>query len=101
MNKPRKHAEVIKAWADGAEIECRFPTDTYPEWTDTGDPGWYDNWEYRVKPQPKKYKVDVWLVFRKDGTFLTALTTPPDASLRASSDYHVIYNTIKGELPDV
>lgn len=38
MNKPHKHARVIKAWADGAEIECRYPTDTYLEWTDTDNP---------------------------------------------------------------
>lgn len=99
MNKPHKHAEVIKAWADGAEIEYRDLPD--PQWYDAPCPNWYTNFEYRVKPQPKSYEVDVWLVFRKDGTFLTALTTPPDASLRASSDYHVIYNTIKGELPNV
>ena len=25
MNKPHKHAEVIKAWADGAQVECHQP----------------------------------------------------------------------------
>lgn len=102
MNKPHKHAEVIKAWADGAEIQRRAPTDLYPEWIDIADPWWHGDWEYRVKPQPtKKYKVDVWLVFRKDGTFLTDFTSQPDAAILPSSNYYVIHHTLEGELPNV
>ena len=100
MNKPHKHSEVIKAWADGAEIECRCPVSN-SGWSPTNAPFWLEDYEYRVKPQPKKYKVDVWLVFRKDGTFITDFTSQPDVAMLPSSNYHVIPHTLEGELPNV
>ncbi len=51
MNKPHKHAEVIKAWADGAEIE-RFST-VDKDWVSVDSPNWYPENKYRIKPQPK------------------------------------------------
>lgn len=49
MNAPRKHAELIKAWADGAEIQARMQTG---EWFDCPVPSWIPNDEYRIKPEP-------------------------------------------------
>lgn len=48
--KPHKHAELIKAWADGAEIEVfsRYNDD----WMDCPDPTWEQE-EYRIKPEPE------------------------------------------------
>lgn len=47
---PRKHAELIKAWADGAEIQyCRMDG----EWGDVDIPLWSESSEYRLKPVPK------------------------------------------------
>lgn len=46
---PHKHAEIIKAWADGAEIECRVPG--WP-WRPSEKPIWHPEYEYRVKPEP-------------------------------------------------
>ena len=47
--KPHKHAEVIKAWADGAEIQVKFKEDG--EWVDVRcDISWSENYHYRVKP---------------------------------------------------
>lgn len=47
-NPPHKHAALIKAWADGAEIECMvtssglwIPCCPYPDWRAD---------EYRIKP---------------------------------------------------
>jgi len=54
-----KWHKEIKAWADGAEIECICISDDYdnpthwknvikfPEWDD-------ENMEFRIKPQPKE-----------------------------------------------
>ncbi len=60
--KPRKkpmkhkHAELIKAWADGAEIEYReYPTSG--PWHTRDNPHWIDHVEYRIKPTPKPDKV--------------------------------------------
>ena len=45
--KPRKHAEVIKQWADGAEIEWFY----CGKWIITNPPFWLEERKYRVKPQ--------------------------------------------------
>lgn len=48
MNKPHKHAKLIKAWADGAEIQYKTPTCT--DWNSCKEPSWIHTWEYRIKP---------------------------------------------------
>ena len=54
--KPHKHAELIKAWADGATIQSRykFGYGDWTAWADNEYPVWEDEWEYRIKPEPKK-----------------------------------------------
>ena len=59
MNKPHKHAELIKQWADGAEIELRSRYSE--EWNFTSAPCWGVDREYRVKPQPVEGWVNVYL----------------------------------------
>ena len=48
--KPHKHAELIKAWADGAEIE--FYDHRTQKWWGQDSPDWTYA-EYRIKPEPK------------------------------------------------
>ena len=52
MNKPQPHAEIIKAWADGAQIQCK---NEQSDWWDIpdNDPSWNPHYEYRIKPEPK------------------------------------------------
>ena len=59
-----KWAKEIKAWADGAEIECRqFEKG---EWKVT-NPVWSDLYEYRIKPQPKEPQyLYVWEPYDKE-----------------------------------
>lgn len=45
---PHKHAALIHAWADGAEIQ--FRDRNRPEWIDSNNPTWTDEAEYRIKP---------------------------------------------------
>jgi len=45
---PRKHAELIKKWADGAEIEF---LDGDGKWVSTFSPYWLDSTTYREKPE--------------------------------------------------
>ena len=47
--KPHKHAELIKAWADGAEIQLKGRNG---EWIDIF-PDWQEECEYRIKHEPK------------------------------------------------
>jgi len=69
-NKPHKHAELIKQWADGAEIE----REAGYKWIVTPYPSWYDHLIYRVKPQPLEYWVNVY-PDGAVGTFHTTLST--------------------------
>ena len=60
--KPHKHAELIKTWADGAEIEFRWGDE---EWVATSYPEWNPEAQYRIKPEPKPdYRR--WFVFHHD-----------------------------------
>jgi hypothetical protein len=45
--KPRPHADVIKAWADGAEIECW--DDSRKEWYFQARPSFWTKSKYRIR----------------------------------------------------
>jgi len=49
MKTPHKHAELIKAWADGSEIQIKF----YNGWRDIQPIDWSEHAEFRIKPEPK------------------------------------------------
>ena len=57
--KPHKHAELIKAWADGAEIEFRYVLSNrreivWSEWfTANLTPAWSEDYEFRIKHEQK------------------------------------------------
>ncbi len=50
---PHVHAELIKAWADGAEIEQHFSAEDSYVWYPVRTPTWGANATYRIKPTPK------------------------------------------------
>ncbi len=62
MKTPHKHAEVIKAWADGAQIQEKRPC--YNLWKDVGIDGaavlFSNGSDYRVKPEVVKYRRFLW-----------------------------------------
>ncbi len=45
-----KHAELIKAWADGADIEGFWSGN----WQECKNPTWWEENEYRIKPERKQ-----------------------------------------------
>ena len=51
MNKPHKHSELIKAWANGAEIQIK--RDGHAHWEDIDHPIWRTDAIYRIKPETK------------------------------------------------
>ena len=51
--KPHVHAELIKAWADGAKIQKLHGH----SWADVKDPSWSTECDYRIKPEIKPDKV--------------------------------------------
>ena len=48
--KPHKHAEVIHAWADGAEVQMKMHDGV---WINADTPSWHNDCEYRIKPAEK------------------------------------------------
>jgi hypothetical protein len=63
MKTPHKHAELIKAWADGAEIEVLVGhkwVGVEENWTSYQNPFWYPDMKYRIKPEPKPDIVQHW-----------------------------------------
>lgn len=64
MNKPHRHAELIKAWADGAIIQEKY---SFNDWR-VFDGYWQQDeaYEYRIKPEPKPDLI-YYGVFEMDG----------------------------------
>ena len=81
--KPHKHAEVIKAWADGHTIQYSNQT-TNLNWTDMPicSPNWHENVEYRVKPKPSPDVVRYYTCrIDNEGLYRTALQYNADLVL--------------------
>lgn len=49
--KPHKYADLIKLWADGAEIEQKYTAEDNPQWEDFDGCWDFNFWEYRIKPE--------------------------------------------------
>ena len=64
MKTPHKHAELIHAYADGAEIQLQ---NSIGEWMDEKYPTWNLTAVYRIKPEPKPDHV-YYGVFEMDGS---------------------------------
>lgn len=91
--KPHKHAEIIKAWADGVEIEIRYPGE---QWFKSSNPTWDDKLEYRIKPvEPEKVYPrtrmtreelsDAWNL-GPDESFIRTVESVVNAALRHACD---------------
>jgi hypothetical protein len=52
--KPRKHAELIKQWADGAVIQY---LNLSGNWVECDVPMWNETVRYRLKPEKTKFRV--------------------------------------------
>jgi hypothetical protein len=74
MAQHKWHKE-IKAWADGAEIETKYiESDVWL--TDTDEPYfWLEDFEFRIKPQPKDEKPKYLYVWLDKDTKLPQLET--------------------------
>jgi hypothetical protein len=53
QKKPHIHAELIKAWADGATIQHKAMLIGGSIWLDDKTPRFYNDIEYRIKPEIK------------------------------------------------
>ena len=60
--KPHKHAELIKAWADGqVEVEYRYPKDdgSWSLWKDLIQCVFHDWYEYRIKSEITQFNTQL------------------------------------------
>ena len=46
----KKYADVVRAYLDGAEVQCRYIGDK-GKWLDILKPKWEEHTEYRIKPK--------------------------------------------------
>jgi len=69
--KPHKHANLIKAWADGAEIEFHSHDDV---WFLVTKPEWDIEQKYRIKPEPKP---DEWSYLICNRSLWIEVSSPP------------------------
>ena len=98
--KPHKHAELIKAWADGAEIEERYKykdkkfQDFY-EW-EAFEGNWSRSkyYEYRIKPESKPDVVRLYKVF-DDG--IARVLTGTDLANNAVPNLKLTFDGETGE----
>ena len=75
-----KHCELIKAWADGAQIQCKsYEND---KWEDIRTPTWGEHFFYRIKPEPKPDIVRYYEVHKEFG----GLSKMPYHNLKATYD---------------
>ena len=91
---PHVHAECIKAWADGAKIECSAIL--VDNWAEIGTefPLWSPQLRYRVKPEPKpdvvRYaRVDARKSPDSEGGFWVSISSAgryPDGNLKLTLD---------------
>lgn len=52
MAERHKHADLIIAWANGAEIEVQINKDTWCGYSGNAQPSWVLDFNYRIKPKP-------------------------------------------------
>lgn len=68
----RPHAELIHAWADGAEIE--YYQEDKDEWKGLNAPSFLIEGQYRIKPPAKKKRVMWQWLYVDNGKYISTTT---------------------------
>lgn len=91
MKTPHKHADIIKAWADGAEIEEQH---LKKDWQPFNDGHWMqtDSWNYRIKPKP-----DV-VDYVRVGAFHRIVVCPIEWARETNSNLKLTFDGETGKL---
>ena len=86
-----KHAETLKAWADG--IKCEYWCPHYKEWSNIHKLSIFDDYDIvRIKPEPKPDVVEYLRVGRRTYSLTFEWSDSPRANLK------LIYDGETGEL---
>lgn len=92
MNKPHKHCELIKAWADGATIEFFHPETR--KWVVDHMPTWSLIVIYRIKPEPELRHVRLWMNSRG---LISSISTKNKSNIN-DLDYNWVSDWVEIEL---
>ena len=92
MKTPHKHAALIKAWADGAEIEFRWGC--LYDWRRITTPCWDQDCDYRIKPEPKPDVVD----YVRVGSLHRILVCPLEWARETNSNLKLTFDGKTGKL---
>ena len=93
--KPHVHAELIKAWADGAHIQVK---DFVGEWNDV-DPMWHKDSMYRIKPTLITKSLPVFKIPFSDELYIGARPYKPSDVPKGYSTGYVLEFDILGDIP--
>jgi hypothetical protein len=91
-----KHAELIKAWADGAEIEVKHPMNN--SWWDAKPPSWDLDYEYRIKPKEKKPVVRY--LWAYDNQVINRFATEEEAAMNLNTRIYKRLDWSRTEFPE-
>lgn len=97
MNVPHKHADTIKAWADGKQIQVRvsplqgwldwIPQQKYNGISQFDDiPRWIESYEYRVKPETRVLYGKATDQYVEDGAGFGSCLVTQIAPLQSTND---------------
>lgn len=83
-----KHCEVIKAWAEGAEIQSK----DNDRWMDTISPTWHPNNEYRIKPRTVKHEgwVNIYREHSVEGTAILCCVHPTEEAAKTCAQISTV-----------
>ena len=97
---PHVHAEVIKAWADGAKIQIRHRVNE--TWVDCPEPSFSVDFKYRVKPEPTPDRVNEGFCFMTaSGTLILRATYITDDTSRHGGKVRFTFDGETGKLKAV
>ena len=94
-----KHAELIKAWADGAEIQISVSKGELWEDAQPNFLVWNDEYQYRIKPKPKPDVYEFYYAkpFR-NGKVQIVLDCEKDANLKLTWESEFPYKLKSAEV---
>ena len=91
-----KHAELIKAWADGAEIEHL----TNDGWENINAPKWLNSATYRIKPEEKQPVVRWQWAFKTMSGWQSTSSFYTDSELANTNQDRVKLEYTRTEFPE-
>jgi hypothetical protein len=90
-----KHAELIKAWADGASIQWLNNGD----WHNVVRPEWHTSTEYRIKPEENKPVVR-WLWANINKSLSTTFASMDEVRAQSCPEQWICLEYTRTEFPE-